>query len=456
MNSPHAIDREDVMAYLDGELPADRVAIVRRHLETCESCRMLAADLREVSARLSEWQVEPSPPVLDVTVRAALEAAPLISGSPESPPRWRWRPSLVWPTVRVAAMTAAAASVIVAAWIFVRPREEPNAVSFPATLATPPIDAMRLEQRLATPEPQAATPGGERPQPQRIARAAPPATGVTSEPGRGAQDAVSEIKVSPQGQRGVPAPRSESVITSPPLSTPVPTTPPPPPSPPPSAQAAIPPPVMTQTTVGVARSDAGAGAGAGRGGRGGAAEARSVAVDSSRNALDFVAFLPGAANRPPVARRAELTMVTTRFDQARADFERVVAEHEGISSSLKTSGDTGQTRVMDAVIRIPVERFDAALALVRALGRVTRDTQASDDLQLQMMGLSSKLAAVRSEETALQDQLVRRRDDREAVLITEQALARAREDRTRLETELRTLYGRVTHGELTIRIEESR
>jgi anti-sigma factor RsiW len=57
MSTIHEVDREVVMAFLDGELSSDRAAAVRAHLDRCPECRTLTEDLRRVSARLSAWQV---------------------------------------------------------------------------------------------------------------------------------------------------------------------------------------------------------------------------------------------------------------------------------------------------------------------------------------------------------------------------------------------------------------
>src|SRR6476646_10646858 len=61
MTITHEIDRQEVMAYLDGEIAAARAVVVRAHLDQCAECRALADDLREVSAGLGEWAVEPAP-----------------------------------------------------------------------------------------------------------------------------------------------------------------------------------------------------------------------------------------------------------------------------------------------------------------------------------------------------------------------------------------------------------
>ncbi len=55
----HAVEPEEMMAYLDGELPATRAAEAMNHLERCPDCQKLAADLRRVSQEMAAWQIEP-------------------------------------------------------------------------------------------------------------------------------------------------------------------------------------------------------------------------------------------------------------------------------------------------------------------------------------------------------------------------------------------------------------
>lgn len=54
----HPIEQEELMAYLDGELPADRATETLSHLELCPECQALAADFRSVSQDLMAWEVE--------------------------------------------------------------------------------------------------------------------------------------------------------------------------------------------------------------------------------------------------------------------------------------------------------------------------------------------------------------------------------------------------------------
>jgi hypothetical protein len=57
MTTIHDVNREEVMALLDGELSGDRATAVRDHVDRCRECQTLEDELRRVSARLSTWQV---------------------------------------------------------------------------------------------------------------------------------------------------------------------------------------------------------------------------------------------------------------------------------------------------------------------------------------------------------------------------------------------------------------
>jgi hypothetical protein len=68
----HPIEREELMAYLDGELPADRATEALSHMELCPECETLAADFRSVSRELLAWEVESPEVGISSAIRAAL------------------------------------------------------------------------------------------------------------------------------------------------------------------------------------------------------------------------------------------------------------------------------------------------------------------------------------------------------------------------------------------------
>ncbi len=57
----HEIEPEEIMSYVDGELSADRAAVIARHVERCAACRELGEQIAAMSERLATWRVEPAP-----------------------------------------------------------------------------------------------------------------------------------------------------------------------------------------------------------------------------------------------------------------------------------------------------------------------------------------------------------------------------------------------------------
>jgi hypothetical protein len=57
----HSPTAEDVMAYLDGELPPDLAATVQTHIAGCEQCRRVRDDLRSTAREMMSWDVDEPP-----------------------------------------------------------------------------------------------------------------------------------------------------------------------------------------------------------------------------------------------------------------------------------------------------------------------------------------------------------------------------------------------------------
>ncbi len=67
----HPVEQEELQAYLDKELEPARQTEVGLHIQDCQECTAMIADLQKVSATLQSWEVEPAPanlkpPVLPV------------------------------------------------------------------------------------------------------------------------------------------------------------------------------------------------------------------------------------------------------------------------------------------------------------------------------------------------------------------------------------------------------
>jgi hypothetical protein len=81
----HSPTPEELMAFLDGETPAEARAAVETHIATCAGCRKTIAHLRGVSHAMSAWETEAAP----VTLRP-----PRVTHAKGwSLPALSWRPS---------------------------------------------------------------------------------------------------------------------------------------------------------------------------------------------------------------------------------------------------------------------------------------------------------------------------------------------------------------------------
>lgn len=84
----HAFEAEEVMAYLDGALEADRAAALAAHLDGCAECQTLAKSFRQLTDRMMSFEVEPAPPSLNETVQKALDK-PAVTPVVATQPVWK-------------------------------------------------------------------------------------------------------------------------------------------------------------------------------------------------------------------------------------------------------------------------------------------------------------------------------------------------------------------------------
>lgn len=119
----HPIEPEELMAYLDGELTADRAAATSAHLGECAACQGLVAELRGVSQNLKVWKVEPPESATPPTIATALaESRPEPKSVSPAQRKWREIFGPRWATVAWAGGVAAVLVVVGALEFQVRPR----------------------------------------------------------------------------------------------------------------------------------------------------------------------------------------------------------------------------------------------------------------------------------------------------------------------------------------------
>src|SRR5687767_1202457 len=328
MNAVHPVTPENVMAYLDGELPAAQARDIEAHLAGCDGCRELLSELREGSTRMREWHVDGPP--------HSLVAPPFRRPLPPERPApsrlrvWTWatRPRL---------LAGAAAVVVIAAIPLLRPTPKPVVAAgsreMPETTVDSPGDRLRARGFA----------GGN-------ANAAPMRVGGQIDP----------------------ASRVES------------------------------------------------------------------------------------ADRPRIVRTATLRLVAGNFDRIRPAVDRILQNIGGFAGALTASNRPGAPRSINGTLRIPSSRFDAALAELRQLGRVTEESQNAEDVTATVADLDVRLSNSRVIEKRLTEVLQSRTGDVGDVLEVEREIARVRGEIEQMEAERKQLDRRIEYATLTLEIVEER
>jgi hypothetical protein len=79
--STHPVSQEEVMAFLDGELPAAQAQSVSDHLKNCPNCSTLVSQLGEIQHQLAGWQVASLPTAAEGKIQeAAAKLLPRLQG----------------------------------------------------------------------------------------------------------------------------------------------------------------------------------------------------------------------------------------------------------------------------------------------------------------------------------------------------------------------------------------
>jgi negative regulator of sigma E activity len=368
----HPVEREQLMAYLDGELATNEAARVAAHLKECAECRRLEADLRSVSAQMLSWNVEPAPTQIEDGVLAALHANPSQQPARKS---WNLFQFLFQRRIRIARWTLAAACVGVAAVVLVN---------------------------VFAPSPQQSSLKSE--------------SAMYLSP---AADQKGAMSSTPSGLTGGKAPLDKLKLERPPA------TPPP--------AAAAPPPAMQSP---VARASAGA--------------------MMKQRAADEVSLSENLAlpTAPMIARTASLKISAKDFQSARAGVDRIIANFHGFAASMTINNAVGEPQSLNAELHFPAAQCDAALAALKALGRVEQEQQGGEEVTAQVVDLDARLKNARETETRLQDILKTRTGKVSDVLEVENQIAETRQNIEQMEGERKALHNRITFSAITLDLHE--
>ena len=157
---------------------------------------------------------------------------------------------------------------------------------------------------------------------------------------------------------------------------------------------------------------------------------------------------------PMIARTAALSIVVKDFDVARASVDATLARRNGYAAAMNVATPQGAGRTLRASLRIPARQLVAALAELKALGRVELETQNGEEVTQQHADLVARLKNSRETEQRLQAILLQRTGKISDVLSVEQEIARVRGEIEQMEAEAQTLEHRVDFATIDLQLAE--
>jgi len=347
----HPFTPEEIMAFVDGELSADRAQSISAHIEQCAECREIVTTLRKTSAALSQWAVPPVPGHLEASVAAA--AATNSISSEQLPWSTLWR--IVPRNLRRStfALVGTAALLLLAI-----------AISIP-THRSKQFDLLLKERGRQ----QVGLTKQER---KSVKALAEPADGKDS---HGFSHWMGDQAQSSSSVDG------------------------------------------------------------------------HAAVDLSRTSVRLI-------SAPMIARTVSVSLVVKDFDAARGSLDTILARHNGYAAELNVATPQSTGRTIQASLRIPATQLVAAVAELKALGRVENETQNGEEVTQQHADLVARLKNSRETEQRLQDVLRTRTGKVKDVLEVEEEIARVRGEIEQMEAEQQTLEHRVSFATMDLKLAE--
>lgn len=153
-------------------------------------------------------------------------------------------------------------------------------------------------------------------------------------------------------------------------------------------------------------------------------------------------------------RTAQASIEVDSLERARAQVRTLAARVGGEIANATLQTGRGELHSASFEVRIPTDRFDAALDGLSAIGKLEAVNIRADDVGEEYTDVSARIENARRLEARLIDLLATRTGKLKDVLEVEQALARVREEIERYEGRVRYLRAHVALSTLTISVHE--
>lgn len=147
---------------------------------------------------------------------------------------------------------------------------------------------------------------------------------------------------------------------------------------------------------------------------------------------------------------ANIDLLVEDLDKVEPQVPELVATFGGYISKQDLSGATGSYRRASWTVRVPIDKFDAFLVAVAALGETQRRTLDTQDVTEKFFDTEARLKNKRVEESRLLKLLEERTGKLEDVLAVERELTRVRGEIEQLDGSLRLLTNLTSLSTITI------
>jgi hypothetical protein len=155
-----------------------------------------------------------------------------------------------------------------------------------------------------------------------------------------------------------------------------------------------------------------------------------------------------------IARVVSLSVVVKNFAASRSSLDAILARHHGYAAQLSVSTPEGVARSLQASLRIPAPETSAAVADIKALGRIENETQSGEEVTHQHADLVARLRNARDTEQRFRSILEQHTGNVVEVLQVEEGIARVRGEIERMEAEQKTLEHRVDFAAIELQLTE--
>lgn len=180
------------------------------------------------------------------------------------------------------------------------------------------------------------------------------------------------------------------------------------------------------------------------------------AVDRSAGTGEAVATgsAPIAApTDPKLIRNADLRVEVPSLEPALDRVRAVAAEQNGTVAGLELRAESGDRRTATVTVRVPEDRFDAALSSLRSVGTVRSESVQAQDVTEEYVDLTAKRDSL-SRQLGQYQRIMANTTGVDQVLKVQEEVERVQLELDRTEGRLRYLESRTSFSRITLRLEE--